>query len=149
MVDEHESHTIKADWWNELVLEERCAVGRYLMEWKASFIETNVRLVSLAVVLVLPLCSLFLDWYFFYLRFSLLSFIFWMLLLFRLPSFSVITAVILLYWAEGLSEITSLPSEGRGKDYLHTTLPRPHLWEYTGYVVVVVVVVALPLPLSH
>jgi len=38
---------------------------------------------------------------------------------------------------EGLSETSSLPC--RGKVCVYTTLPRPHSWNYTGYIVVVVV----------
>lgn len=41
---------------------------------------------------------------------------------------------------EGLSETTSLPHKGRGKVSVYPTLPKPHMWDCTGYVVVVVVV---------
>lgn len=40
-------------------------------------------------------------------------------------------------WAEGLLETSSLPPRGRGKVCVHFILPRPHLWNYTRYVVVV------------
>uniref|UniRef100_A0A0V0HMZ1 Putative ovule protein n=1 Tax=Solanum chacoense TaxID=4108 RepID=A0A0V0HMZ1_SOLCH len=39
---------------------------------------------------------------------------------------------------EGLPETISLPSRGSGKVCVHSTLPRPLLWDFTGYVVVVV-----------
>ncbi|KAG5585507.1 hypothetical protein H5410_045941 [Solanum commersonii] len=37
-------------------------------------------------------------------------------------------------WPEGLSETFSLSSQGRGKACIHTTLPRLHLWDYTGVI---------------
>lgn len=43
-----------------------------------------------------------------------------------------------LFFAQGLSETTFLPSQGRGKVCVHSTLPRPHLWDYTRDDVVVV-----------
>lgn len=41
---------------------------------------------------------------------------------------------------EGLLEVASLSPRprGRGKVYVHLTLCQPHLWEYTGYIVVVI-----------
>uniref|UniRef100_M1B259 Beta-ketoacyl-ACP synthase II n=1 Tax=Solanum tuberosum TaxID=4113 RepID=M1B259_SOLTU len=46
------------------------------------------------------------------------------------------SALICFTLAEGLLEATSQPSQGRGKVCIRTTLPRPHLWNYIGYVVV-------------
>jgi len=40
------------------------------------------------------------------------------------------------FFTEGLLETTSLPPWGTGKACVHSTLPRPHLWDFTGYVVV-------------
>uniref|UniRef100_M1C767 Uncharacterized protein n=1 Tax=Solanum tuberosum TaxID=4113 RepID=M1C767_SOLTU len=40
---------------------------------------------------------------------------------------------------QGVRPSIIITSQGRGKIYVHSTLPRPHLWDYTGYVVVVVV----------
>lgn len=38
-------------------------------------------------------------------------------------------------WAESPSKTTSLSHEDSGKICVHLTLPRPHLWDYPGYVV--------------
>jgi len=43
----------------------------------------------------------------------------------------------LLHLSRGAFETSSLPSRGSGKVCVHSTLPRPHLWDFTGYVVVV------------
>lgn len=40
--------------------------------------------------------------------------------------------------AEGVLETTSLSHKCRGKAFVHPTLPRPHLWDCVGYVVVLV-----------
>lgn len=40
--------------------------------------------------------------------------------------------MLLLFWAEGLLGITSLPYEGRGKVCVHPTLPGSHLVDYMG-----------------
>lgn len=37
--------------------------------------------------------------------------------------------------AEGPPEIASPPPQGRGMVCLYSTIPRPHLWDFTGVVV--------------
>lgn len=48
-------------------------------------------------------------------------------------------SLVLSYGAEDPSEIVSLALQGRSKICVDNTLPRPHLKNYTGFVIAVVV----------
>lgn len=80
---------------------------------------------------VFDICYLLLFIVFLILHCSAIS----MLLLFP------ITTLICCTWAEALSETASLPPRGEVgvRSALYLTLPGPHFWNHTGYVVVVAV----------
>lgn len=52
----------------------------------------------------------------------------YLLLLFSPFKFTLICIT----WVKGLSETTSLSLRGRGKVCVHSTFPKPHIWDFTG-----------------
>lgn len=56
---------------------------------------------------------------------------------------NILSALKCFSWTEGLSKTASIPHKIEVKVCVHSPIHRPHLWDYTGYLIVVLNILSL------